>query len=121
MVSLRNRKLIYALLAAPSAIVWFPVAATGIVFIIGLLGIAGIVGLRAIYLLPISEPSDKKLYTWLISLGLLPMAALAPLMSGECALKGLSWFCVFPVSGTALLLVGACLLWEINRPYDGHT
>ena len=114
---LKFRKIFYLLLAVPSALVWFPIASMGLAVVVGALGLAGIVGLRSIVLLPIREEKVRRIYNALLMLGIAPMAIIAPALSGACPTVGAKerLFCVLPLSGVALLFVGACLLWEINR------
>lgn len=82
----------------------------GVIVVIGLFGIAGIIGLRCIVLLPITNPKTRKIYNWLLSLGIIPMTAL--MLSFSSGMGG-EW--VLTVSGITLLFVGVCLLWEINH------
>jgi len=81
----------------------------GVLVGIGLLGIAGIIGLRCIVLLPVSNLKTRKIYNWLLSLGMIPMAALMLSFSSD---PSDGW--ILTASGASLLFVGTCLLWEIN-------
>ncbi len=111
---LKYRKAVYLLLAVPSVIMWFPLVVITLVAVVGAFGLAGIVGLRSIVLLPIKDSKTRRIYTLLLSLGIVPLmpVVFAFTLDGICAKEGV--FCLLQISGLALLIVSACLLCEIH-------
>lgn len=111
--SLRVRKVLYLVLAIPSAIVWFPISVLGLGFFVGAIGVVALpVLIRCVLKLPISGAGARRYYGALVFLG---VSAMGILLVAYLASGGETVLLVV-TTGVALLCVGCAVLVEIMAP-----
>lgn len=88
---MRIRRLIYAILAIPACIVWFPIAAFGVLAGVGWLGLLAIGSLlRCIYALP-AHPLNRFIHSAFILIGMFLMAGLFWVWPGSASDRVTFW------------------------------
>ncbi len=117
MPSLRVRRWIYAGLAIPACLIWFPIAAFGVLVGVGWFGLLAIGSLlRCIYVLPV-HPLNRWIHSAFILIGMILMAGLFWVWPGSGYDRVTFW--IERGSGSVLIVLGAALLVEMHARRPG--
>jgi hypothetical protein len=120
---LRVRKVLYLGLALPACGIWIPLSLLGMALGIGIVGLLSLGSLlHCIVALPITSRIARRYHGTAISAGMLLMSSYIVLWIANERVTELRTVIWLPVSGMALVMVGAAVLLEMfNVPSQAPT